>query len=95
MLKIIVIYLHYFTRTYLFFQNEIEREWFAQRIESIQDPIDDTRRVEILKELVHSQAWDKFLSIKFPTVKRYCGEGSESLLTFFSTLFRLTTKGKS
>ncbi|XP_045767945.1 probable 2-oxoglutarate dehydrogenase E1 component DHKTD1 homolog, mitochondrial isoform X2 [Maniola jurtina] len=70
---------------------EAEREWFAQRVEGGIDTIDGERRIEILKELLHSQAWDKFLSIKYPTVKRYCGEGAESLLTFFSTLFRLTT----
>lgn len=76
------------------FQTEAEREWFAQRIESGQDPVVKSRQIEIAKELLHSQAWDKFLSVKYPTVKRYCGEGAESLLTFLSTLFRLTTSGK-
>ncbi|GBP95586.1 Probable 2-oxoglutarate dehydrogenase E1 component DHKTD1 homolog, mitochondrial [Eumeta japonica] len=50
------------------------KEWFAKRIESDSDAIDKDRRIEIAKELLHSQAWDKFLSVKFPTVKRYCGE---------------------
>ena len=76
------------------FQTEAEREWFAQRIESGKDTVDNARRIEIVKELLQSQAWDKFLSIKYPTVKRYCGEGAESLLTFFSSLFRLTTAGE-
>ncbi|KAJ8724298.1 hypothetical protein PYW08_015772 [Mythimna loreyi] len=74
-----------------YLETEAEREWFAQRIEAGQDSIDNARRLEIVRELLHSQAWDKFLSIKYPTVKRYCGEGAESLLTFFSSLFRLTT----
>ncbi|XP_045535331.1 probable 2-oxoglutarate dehydrogenase E1 component DHKTD1 homolog, mitochondrial [Papilio machaon] len=74
-----------------YLETEAEREWFAQRIEASSDLINNERRTEILKELLHSQAWDKFLSVKFPTVKRYCGEGAESLLTFFSTLFGLTT----
>lgn len=78
----------------MFFQTEAEREWFAQRVESATDTVDKDRRIEILKELLHSQAWDKFLTIKYPTVKRYCGEGAESLLTFFSTLFKLTTSGR-
>ncbi|CAH2040724.1 unnamed protein product, partial [Iphiclides podalirius] len=68
-----------------------EREWFPQRVEGCSDPVESDRRVEILKELLHSQAWDNFLSVKYPTVKRYCGEGAETLLTFFSTLFGLTT----
>lgn len=74
-----------------YLETEAEREWFAQRIESGKDSIDNARRLEIVKELLQSQAWDKFLSIKYPTVKRYCGEGAESLLTFFSSLYRLTT----
>ncbi|CAH2261934.1 jg6996 [Pararge aegeria aegeria] len=74
-----------------YLETEAEREWFARRVESGTDTVDKERRIEILKELLNSQAWDKFLSVKYPTVKRYCGEGAESLLTFFSTLFRLTT----
>ncbi|CAB3236003.1 unnamed protein product [Arctia plantaginis] len=74
-----------------YLETEAEREWFAERVESRQDPVDKSRQIEIAKELLHSKAWDKFLSVKYPTVKRYCGEGAESLLTFFSTLFRLTT----
>ncbi|CAH2085300.1 unnamed protein product [Euphydryas editha] len=73
-----------------YLETETEREWFAKRIEDGSDTVDKERQVEILKELLHSQVWDKFLSTKYPTVKRYCGEGAESLLTFFSTLFKLT-----
>ncbi|XP_059058511.1 probable 2-oxoglutarate dehydrogenase E1 component DHKTD1 homolog, mitochondrial [Achroia grisella] len=74
-----------------YLETEAEREWFIERIESGSYKVDKERRVEIAKEMLHSQVWDKFVSIKFPAVKRYCGEGAESLLTFFSTLFRLTT----
>ncbi|XP_047531885.1 probable 2-oxoglutarate dehydrogenase E1 component DHKTD1 homolog, mitochondrial [Vanessa atalanta] len=74
-----------------YLETETEREWFAQRIESGSDVIHKERQIEILKELLHSQVWDKFLATKYPTVKRYCGEGAESLFTFFTTLFKLTT----
>ncbi|CAH0723581.1 unnamed protein product, partial [Brenthis ino] len=74
-----------------YLETETEREWFTQRIESGSDIIDKARQIEILTELLNSQSWDKFLSVKYPTVKRYCGEGGESLLTFISTLFGLTT----
>ncbi|XP_053605594.1 probable 2-oxoglutarate dehydrogenase E1 component DHKTD1 homolog, mitochondrial [Plodia interpunctella] len=74
-----------------YLETEAEREWFAERVETGVDSIDKNRKIEMAKEMLHSQAWDKFLSVKFPTVKRYCGEGAESLLTFFSTLFGLTT----
>ncbi|XP_038217145.1 probable 2-oxoglutarate dehydrogenase E1 component DHKTD1 homolog, mitochondrial [Zerene cesonia] len=73
-----------------YLETDAEREWFAQRIENSSDSIDRERRLEILKELLETQIWDKFLSVKYPTVKRYCGEGAESLLTFFSTLIRRT-----
>ncbi|OWR45857.1 2-oxoglutarate dehydrogenase [Danaus plexippus plexippus] len=71
-------------------ETEAEREWFSQRVESGSDVVSKERQIEIIKELLHSQALDKFLSTKLPSVKRYCGEGAESLLTFLSTLFRLT-----
>lgn len=89
--ELVKIYCGHISYEFTHLESEAEREWFAQRIESGVDPVENDRRIEILKELLHSQAWDKFLSIKYPTVKRYCGEGAESLLTFFSTLFRLTT----
>ncbi|XP_028168209.1 probable 2-oxoglutarate dehydrogenase E1 component DHKTD1 homolog, mitochondrial [Ostrinia furnacalis] len=76
---------------FAYLETEAEREWFAQRIESSTDSLEKERRIEIAKEMLHSQAWDKFLGVKYPTVKRYCGEGAESLLTFFSTMFQLTT----
>ncbi|KAG7309744.1 hypothetical protein JYU34_004243 [Plutella xylostella] len=79
---------------YSYLETEAEREWFARRVEttSESDKLDKDRKIQIAKELLHSQTWDKFLATKFPTVKRYCGEGAESLLTFFSSLFRLSTE---
>ena len=38
-------------------------------------------------ELISSQAFDNFLAKKFPTVKRYGGEGAESMMVFFDELF--------
>jgi probable 2-oxoglutarate dehydrogenase E1 component DHKTD1 len=78
----------------LIFQTAEEREWFAQRIEDSTDTFPKEKRIEMARVMLHSQAWDKFLSVKYPTVKRYCGEGAESLLVFFSSLFELTTAGK-
>ncbi|XP_026333492.1 probable 2-oxoglutarate dehydrogenase E1 component DHKTD1 homolog, mitochondrial [Hyposmocoma kahamanoa] len=72
-------------------ESETEREWFAQRVEGTPDPIDMDRRREIAAELLRGQAWEKFLAVKLPAVKRFSGEGAESLLTIFSTLFRLTS----
>lgn len=38
-------------------------------------------------ELISHQAFDNFLAKKFPTVKRYGGEGAESMMAFFDELF--------
>ena len=38
-------------------------------------------------EFISYQAFDNFLAKKFPTVKRYGGEGAESMMAFFDELF--------
>jgi len=35
-----------------------------------------------------TQAFDQFLQAKFPTLKRYSGEGSEGMLAFFDLAFQ-------
>lgn len=42
---------------------------------------------KILKLMLRSQNFDNFMSLKFPTVKRYGCEGAESMMAFFSELF--------
>lgn len=43
--------------------------------------------------LVKSQAWDNFLATKFGSLKRYGGEGAESLLVFLNEILKLSAKG--
>ena len=38
-------------------------------------------------EFISYQAFDNFLAKKFQTVKRYGGEGAESMMAFFDELF--------
>lgn len=33
------------------------------------------------------------MAVKFPTVKRYAGEGAESLFAFFWQLFQISVEG--
>lgn len=54
----------------------------------------DARR-QIAELLIKSQAWDNFMAIKFPTVKRYGGEGAESLVAFYWQLLRNSVQGKN
>ncbi|VDK72836.1 unnamed protein product, partial [Anisakis simplex] len=53
-----------------------ERTWFAQRFEDmhrVEIRADEKRRYAEL--MLRSQNFDRFMSLKFPTVKRYGGEG--------------------
>lgn len=69
-------------------ESEHEREWLAERYEQqMQTPVDaDTRRA-IARLLLESQAWDQFLTVKFPSVKRYGAEGAEAMMAFFRQVF--------
>jgi len=43
--------------------------------------------------MLKSQAFDNFLAIKFVSLKRYGGEGAESMMAFFHELFKLCAFG--
>ncbi|ELT94079.1 hypothetical protein CAPTEDRAFT_182291 [Capitella teleta] len=66
------------------------REWFAENFESIQQQsLTQGEQIHLAQVMLKSQAFDIFLANKFPTVKRYGGEGAESALGFYDELFRL------
>ena len=62
----------------------INREFEALQNE----PFDNQTKVDLLKLLLKSQAFDHFLAAKFPTFKRYSLEGGESSLAFYHSLFQ-------
>ncbi|XP_031548562.1 probable 2-oxoglutarate dehydrogenase E1 component DHKTD1, mitochondrial [Actinia tenebrosa] len=75
-------------------QNEKEKLWFADLVEqSIHWGLDSVRQKHLAKLLLRSQVFDNFLAKKFPTVKRYGGEGAESMMVFFDELFLQASKG--
>uniref|UniRef100_A0A8C1USJ6 2-oxoadipate dehydrogenase complex component E1 n=1 Tax=Cyprinus carpio TaxID=7962 RepID=A0A8C1USJ6_CYPCA len=66
-----------------------EREWFADRFEELKkEPFSPEERRQLAKLMLESQEFDHFLATKFATVKRYGGEGAESMMGFFYELFR-------
>ncbi|XP_073248521.1 2-oxoadipate dehydrogenase complex component E1-like [Porites lutea] len=68
--------------------DESERQWLAGLIEeSVHWTLEADRQAHLAKLLLRSQAFDNFLAKKFPTVKRYGGEGAESMMVFFDELF--------
>uniref|UniRef100_A0A336KE13 CSON006636 protein n=1 Tax=Culicoides sonorensis TaxID=179676 RepID=A0A336KE13_CULSO len=65
-----------------------EREWLTENYEKLFNcTVEDKAKREIAELMLKSQAWDNFLATKFPTVKRYGGEGNESFFAFFRQLF--------
>ncbi|XP_068168862.1 2-oxoadipate dehydrogenase complex component E1 [Antennarius striatus] len=65
-----------------------EREWFADRFEELKKQSFTTEeRRHLSKIMLESQEFDHFLATKFATVKRYGGEGAESMMGFFHELF--------
>lgn len=72
---------------------EQERDWLSEHYEaSFASPISDHDKREIATLLIKSQAWDNFLATKFPSVKRYGGEGAEAMMAFFRQLFISATE---
>lgn len=75
-------------------QNEEEREWFAKTVEELsQISLKSDEKKEIASEMLKSQVFDNFLAKKFPTVKRYGGEGAESMMCCFWEAFRKAAEG--
>uniref|UniRef100_A0A674MQW1 2-oxoadipate dehydrogenase complex component E1 n=1 Tax=Takifugu rubripes TaxID=31033 RepID=A0A674MQW1_TAKRU len=65
-----------------------EREWFGDRFEELKKKSFSTEeRRQLAKVMLESQEFDHFLATKFATVKRYGGEGAESMMGFFYELF--------
>ncbi|CAI9720641.1 probable 2-oxoglutarate dehydrogenase E1 component DHKTD1, mitochondrial [Octopus vulgaris] len=69
-------------------ENEVEREWFAHAFET-KDSIEVSaeRQIALAKLMLRCQTFDQFLASKFTTVKRYGGEGCESMMAAFDEIF--------
>uniref|UniRef100_A0ABK0L2R4 2-oxoadipate dehydrogenase complex component E1 n=1 Tax=Rattus norvegicus TaxID=10116 RepID=A0ABK0L2R4_RAT len=75
-------------------QSQEEKDWFARRFEELKKETFTTEeRKHLSKLLLESQEFDHFLATKFATVKRYGGEGAESMMGFFHELLKLSAYG--
>ncbi|XP_010852399.1 PREDICTED: probable 2-oxoglutarate dehydrogenase E1 component DHKTD1, mitochondrial isoform X2 [Bison bison bison] len=71
-------------------QSQEEKDWFAKRFEELKKEAFTTEeRKHLSKLMLESQEFDHFLATKFATVKRYGGEGSESMMGFFYELLKM------
>ncbi|XP_078275593.1 2-oxoadipate dehydrogenase complex component E1 [Rhinoraja longicauda] len=75
-------------------ETAVEREWFTQRFEQLKkETLTQEEKILLAKLMLESQEFDHFLATKFSTVKRYGGEGAESMMGFFNELFRVAALG--
>ncbi|KAJ8384333.1 hypothetical protein AAFF_G00205860 [Aldrovandia affinis] len=69
-----------------------EKEWITDRFEELKkEAFTPEERRQLARLMLESQEFDHFLGTKFATVKRYGGEGAESMIGFFHELFRLSS----
>uniref|UniRef100_A0AAR5PEB4 Transketolase-like pyrimidine-binding domain-containing protein n=1 Tax=Dendroctonus ponderosae TaxID=77166 RepID=A0AAR5PEB4_DENPD len=86
-------YCKYCSAEFDYLETEEEREWFAAEFERLSNQeLTDGTKIWMLKELIRSQAFDHFLAKRFSSVKRYGGEGAESMMVFFQELFHLAAE---
>jgi 2-oxoglutarate dehydrogenase E1 component len=67
---------------YMHISDPNEKAWLQQRIEGKDKEIAFTKegKVAILKKLVESETWERFLHKRFPGTKRFGLDGSESMV---------------
>jgi len=63
-----------------------QRIWVKQELSKIEN--ENLDELEIGKCLQEAKEFDEFLAAKFPTVKRYGLEGSETILLWFQTIVK-------
>ncbi|XP_052769860.1 2-oxoadipate dehydrogenase complex component E1-like [Mya arenaria] len=67
---------------------EEEREWFAEAFEKKNSiEISNERKTALANLMLKCQGFDHFLASKFTTLKRYGGEGGESMMGVFDEIF--------
>ncbi|CAG2104913.1 unnamed protein product, partial [Medioppia subpectinata] len=66
-----------------------ERLWIANKWEDIiaNTTFTEQHKKRLASDLLKSELFDHFLTKKFSSVKRYGGEGSETMITFFEHIF--------
>ncbi|XP_063304293.1 2-oxoadipate dehydrogenase complex component E1 [Pelobates fuscus] len=70
-------------------QNLEEHNWFSRRFEELKQETFSIEEKKLLaKIMLECQEFDHFLGTKFSTVKRYGGEGAESMMGFFHEMLR-------
>lgn len=73
--------------------NKHEREWIAKKLETLHaEPSSPSERVRQWKLLEASEAFDRFLHKRFPSVKRYGLQGAESMMIALERIFAYASR---
>ena len=73
--------------------DEAERRWFERTVEMMERPeYSPEERIKFHTLLLKSEVFDHFMAKRFPQVKRYGLEGSESMMIVLNELFKLASK---
>ncbi|KAK5647733.1 hypothetical protein RI129_002625 [Pyrocoelia pectoralis] len=87
------VYGNHISAEFLHLETEEEIEWFSKRIEELHhEVLSKDERIDLASELLKCQTFDHFLANKFPGLKRYGGEGAESMMGFFSEVFHTSAE---
>jgi len=79
-------------------QNEDERIWLHENYEKFLHSdeeslkVTDAQRTKALQLLLRAEQFEKFMQKRFPTHKRYSGEGSEALIVALNSLISEASK---
>lgn len=79
------------TAEFSFIEDEHEREWFIENYEKMIEErafITNEEKRALATEMLQFQEFDRFMNIKMPAIKRYGGEGAETMVAFFRNLLR-------
>jgi probable 2-oxoglutarate dehydrogenase E1 component DHKTD1 len=74
-----------------YIENEFEREWFTENYEKMVEEkalITSEEKRQLATTMLQYQEFDRFMGTKLPAIKRYGGEGAESMVAFFTTLLK-------
>lgn len=72
-------------------EDEYEREWFVENYEKLMEEkefITVEEKRALITEMIKFQEFDRFMNVKLPAIKRYGGEGAESMVAFFQNILK-------
>ncbi|WP_010297284.1 2-oxoglutarate dehydrogenase E1 component [Candidatus Odyssella thessalonicensis] len=83
---------------FMHIQHPDQKSWIQERVENTPPAqrVDAEDRIEILKNLIAGDSFERFLQVKYPGVKRFGLEGGESLIPALTAMVdRLADEGVS